>query len=88
MIYAKGGANAEQWQELSLYAFGEDGVAMDIAGVTTQYWACQQMGGCSGTDNTPDDGLQQLYDELNNDPVTEQTLRWVTDMWWRGVPIP
>lgn len=88
MIYATGGANAEQWQELSLYAYGEGGVAMDIAGVTTQYWACQQMGSCSGMDNTPDDGLQQLYDELNNDPVTAQALRWVTDMWWRGVPIP
>ena len=86
LIYATGGANAEQWYELSLYGQNVHGAPMKIAGSMTQYVACQQFPeDCPpGTDNYPSDGFAQLYQELNQNPVTAQDLRWMSDMQWYG----
>lgn len=63
---------------------------MIIAGVMTQYQACLDQGGCSGTNNTPEQGWTQLRDLLSSDSQTAQTLlnpqtlRWVTDITWQN----
>lgn len=79
-IYATAGQNAQQWQQLSLYSYTAHGARMNILGSTTQYVACQQVDNCSGTNNTQSAGWQQLYNALNGDSRTSQTLSWETDM--------
>jgi hypothetical protein len=82
-IYNTRGAQARQWQQLSLFAYlKSEGSAMFIAGALTQYQACQQRG-CEGTDNTAEAGWTSLRDVLNDDPRTAQMLPWSTDIkWW------
>lgn len=83
-IYATSGVNARQWQAISRYGAIYLGRPMEFAGVMTQYQACQQRGGCSGINNTPEDGWKQLFDALNADPLTRQPiLRWITDIRWQ-----
>ncbi|USG67060.1 hypothetical protein NDK47_07150 [Brevibacillus ruminantium] len=81
-IYNTTGSNARQWQKLSLYADKYKN-GMDISGALTQYQACEQVGGCSGTNNTPLQGWTQLYDQLNSDSRTAQRLRYSSDMKWQ-----
>ena len=84
LIYATGGANANQWYSLSAYSFDAHGSTMHIWGSVTQYQACLQRGGCSGIDNTPEQGYIQLDNALNSDPDTAQWVNWSTDMKWYG----
>jgi len=84
LIYATTGVNARQWAWMSVYAVEQKGARMEFVGAFTQYQACQQRGGCTGLDNEPDEGWQQLYNELKYDPRTAQTLRWSTDIKWWG----
>jgi hypothetical protein len=81
LIYLTNGAHAEQWARISQYAFANHGARMDFTGVFTQSQACEQWG-CSGTDNTPSEAYQQLYDALNANPDTAQDLNWKTDIRW------
>ena len=81
-IYATGGANATQWQQISKYGYNTYGAAMTFLGSFTQYAACSG-GGCSGTNNTPSAGWTQLYNAINSDPATAQsTLDYSTDITW------
>jgi hypothetical protein len=81
-IYATSGANAKQWQKVKLYGVVSEGETMGIVGSLTQWNACQEMGGCNGTDNQPAVGWQQLYDQLNSDSRTAQDLAYSSDMSW------
>ncbi len=76
------GAQARQWYRLSLYSYSYKGSRMSILGALTQYQACQQVGDCYGTDNTPATGWSQLWDALNSDSRTAQELPWSTDIKW------
>ncbi len=83
-IYRTDGLNAGQWYYLSLYAYKNHGAAMWFVGALTQYEACQQMGGCSGTNNAPAQGWTQLWNAITSDSrTTQNSLRWSTDMKWR-----
>jgi hypothetical protein len=90
LIYATDGGNAQQWALLSLYSYTTHGARMEIQGVMTQWQACYQMpSGCGrGLDNTPQQGWRQLYDELQRDTRTAQTLPWSTDILWQGLVTP
>lgn len=81
-IYTTTSSQAKQWQKIKLYGVVSLGRTMTILGSLTQYWACQQRGPCSGTDNTPSEGWQQLYDQLNSDSRTAQSLSYSTDIRW------
>jgi hypothetical protein len=81
-IYATSGANAKQWQKVKLYSVVTKGDPMVILGSLTQWNACQESGPCNGTDNEPDEGWQQLYDQLNSDSRTAQGLSYSTDISW------
>ncbi|MBI4497918.1 MAG: hypothetical protein HY689_08485 [Chloroflexi bacterium] len=81
-IYLTNGGNAQQWYRLSLYAYLARGGRMHIAGTLTQYQACQQVGCHPATANTPQQGWSQLWDALNADPRTAQSLRWSSDIRW------
>jgi hypothetical protein len=83
-IYTTDGVQAGQWYYLSLYSYTNHNGRMTIQGSLTQYQACQQRGGCSGTNNAPNQGWLQLWDALNSDTRTAQSLRWSTDMKWYG----
>ncbi|WP_075062152.1 hypothetical protein [Ornatilinea apprima] len=84
-IYATTGINARQWAWVSVHGYLAHQMPMYFTGVMTQYEACLQRGGCSGIDNTPAMGWQQMYDELNLDSrIAQNTLRWSTDIEWYG----
>ena len=88
-IYLTDGWNARQWYAISKYAALYKGGRIDYVGPMTQYGACQVRTSdrwCSMglTNNTPDQGWTQLFNELNKDPLTAQNiLRWVTDITWQ-----
>jgi hypothetical protein len=84
-IYATSGVNARQWAWMSVYGYTAHSTPFYFKGVLTTYQACQQRGGCSGIDNTPIQGWQQLYDEINSDSRTKQlNLKYSTDIKWYG----
>lgn len=83
-IYLTNGVNAQQWYLMSVYSVTAHGLPMDFKGVMTTYQACLQRGGCSGIDNPPASGWNQLNNILKGDPRTVQILRWSTDIKWYG----
>ncbi len=82
-IYATTGANAKQWQQISLYSYLAHGNSIYFFGPLSQSQACAQRGGCSGTNNTPDQAWSQLWNALNGDSRTAQNMSWSTDIKWR-----
>lgn len=81
-IYDNGGIMAEQWQNINKYAVISHGKYMDFSGTLTQYGSCQQVGCQSELDNTPAQGWTQLYNELNSDPKTAESILSPTDIKW------
>lgn len=78
--------NATQWYQMSLYSFTNHNYPLFFKGALTDYGACQQRGGCAGSDNTPSAGYSELYSAINADPKTAQSLPWSTDIQWQGEP--
>ncbi len=84
-IYLRSGVNADQWYRMSLYAAQNKGAKLAFAGLLTQWQACQDKGTCGGlTDNTPQQGWQQLQDALDADPRTAMPLPPPSDITWRN----
>jgi hypothetical protein len=82
-IYATSGVNAHQWQLIDLYATTAIGDGMFFFGTMSQYGACQQNGGCAGTDNTPHAAWDQLTWWLATDARTQQgEIDGLTNTWW------
>jgi hypothetical protein len=77
---------ARQWYQLARYTDARHSADMVIAGTLTQFGACQQVGGCTTTDNTPSQGWTQLYDLLNADPAVRHRPRWSADIRYSSVP--
>lgn len=82
-IYSTAGGNAKQWQQIALYSYLRYSRDMFITAPLSQSQACIQRGGCTGTNNTPQQAWDQLWTELNNDTRTAQNLWWSTDIKWR-----
>ncbi len=84
-IYLTNGIHADQWYRMSLYSYTNYGYRMNFAGSLTQWNACQEMGGCAaiGIDNRPEAGYLQLYNAVNANPHTAQSIQWSTDMSWK-----
>jgi hypothetical protein len=82
-IYRTDGANADQWYRMSLYSYTNHNSRMNFVGSLTQWNACQEVGGCAGTDNSPGDGYLQLYNAINADSRTAWSMPWSTDMSWQ-----
>ena len=82
-IYNTVGANAAQWYRISLYSYLYKGGSIYFPGTLTQSQACQQLGGCTGIDNSPGTGWTQLWNAINADSRTAGTIRWSTDIKWR-----
>ncbi|MCS7088812.1 MAG: hypothetical protein NZL91_08970 [Thermoflexales bacterium] len=87
-IYLRSGVNADQWYRMSLYAATQKGAKLDFIGLLTQWQACQDVGGCVGTDNTPRQGWEQLQAALNADPRTAMPLPFPSDITWRVITQP
>jgi hypothetical protein len=86
-IYDTAGNDALQWQSIEYYQrinnLGGSFGPMFIQGSVTQYQACLQVGSCQGTDNTPGEGWQQIYNALQSSSVTAQPKVWdSTDFQW------
>lgn len=86
-IYDTAGKAAFQWQSIEYYQrinnLGGSLGPMYVQGALTQYEACLQTGGCQGTNNTPSQGWQQLYNALQTSSVTAQPHVWdSTDFRW------
>ena len=79
-IYRTDSKQAAQWQQLSLYGYLAHSGSMIMAGALTESGACQQVSCPAVLQNTPQEGWQQLYNALNADPRTKQTLSWSTDI--------
>lgn len=80
--YNELGHNADQWEQIDLYSVTLPRGAMNMRGSLTQHHACDQRGGCSGTDNTAQQGWTFLHDALNSHGSTAQNLNWATDIRW------
>jgi hypothetical protein len=82
-IYTRSGTQADQWQLIDLWATTVARDGMYFYGSMTQYRACQQVGGCRGTNNTPHQGNDQLRWYLATDSRTRQDdVVGMTDMNW------
>jgi hypothetical protein len=83
-IYLTNGVNAEQWAWMSRWALQNPSIQRPIyfLGSLTQWQACQTNPPCNGTDNRPEQGWAQLYEELNPSPGcgTCQDLQWASDI--------
>jgi hypothetical protein len=76
---------AGQWQYMSLYSYTHHDGRMIVKGAMTQRQACQDLGSaCPGTNNTPAQGWSQLWDALNSDARTAQSLDWSTDITYQN----
>ncbi len=82
-IYSTAGGNAKQWQQIALYSYLAYSSDMVVLAPLSQSAACAQRGGCSGTNNTPQQAWNQLWTELNSDSRTAQDMQWSTDIKWR-----
>jgi hypothetical protein len=84
-IYLRSGVNADQWYRMSLYAAQQKGAKLAFGGLLTQWQACQDKGSCGGlTDNTPQQGWEQLQAALNADSRTAMTLPLPSDITWQN----
>lgn len=81
-IYTNDSSQAKQWRYIKLYGVVSLNRTMTIQGSLTQSNACIEVGCGSDVDNTPAQGWQQLFDQLNADARTAQSLRWSTDISW------
>lgn len=82
-IYLTNGWNASQWYLMSVWSYTNHVSSMNFSGSFTQWQACQDVGGCASTGNTPAQGWTQLYNYLNGDTRTAQPLNWATDITWQ-----
>jgi hypothetical protein len=88
-IYTESGIMAEQWQGISNAGPAAGLAPVSFAGELTQYTTCliPGVGPCTGIDNTPTQGWDQLYQQLNSSPATAQeSLPWSTDITYSSVP--
>ena len=81
-IYLTSGIHADQWYRISVYSHDYHGGRMHFLGTLTQWGACQTYGPCNGTDNTPEEGWQQLQEKLNADERTAQPVIYSSDISW------
>ncbi len=75
--------HAKQWTNLSLYGYLAHGSAMYMAGSLTEKGAClldPNQPTCLPSPNAPTDGWRELYQTVNSDSRTKQTLAWSTDI--------
>jgi len=84
-IYRTDGIQANQWKHISLYGAVNKGKALYFPGVLTQWQACNEVGGCTGINNTPSTGWTQLYNAINSDSRTAQSnITYSTDISWNN----
>jgi hypothetical protein len=82
-IYTESGIMAEQWQGISNAGPAAGLAPVSFAGELTQHTTCEipGVGPCTGIDNKPAQGWNQLYRQLNSSPATAQaSLPWSTDI--------
>jgi hypothetical protein len=82
-IYAPNGANAWEWQRLSLFSVQRHGRPIVFAGAMSQREACRQSADpCRGMNNTPRQAWEILARALHSDRRTTELPRWSTDIRW------
>jgi hypothetical protein len=89
-IYNTQGDQAKAWQSLDYYARTNSNSSpnpsgsMPIAGSLTQWGACHAQGHTCDptTENSPDQGWQQLNTALTSSQVTTQNLPFSSDITW------
>lgn len=88
-IYTESGIMAEQWQGISNAGPAAGLAPVSFAGELTENGTCQIPGvtWCTGIDNPPAQGWDQLYQQLNSSPATaQQSLPWSSDITYSSVP--
>ncbi|HEX5365962.1 MAG TPA: hypothetical protein VFW63_04780 [Acidimicrobiales bacterium] len=84
-IYRTDAAQAAQWKNIDLWGTVNRADGIYFYGALAQSGACAQVGGCTGTDNTPHQAHDQLLWLLNSDPRTAQDeVGTMTGMWWNS----
>lgn len=91
-IYTESGIMAEQWQGISNAGPAAGLAPVSFAGELTEHTTCEIPGvtWCTGIDNTPAQGWDQLYQQLNSSPATAQeSLPWSSDITYSTYsPVP
>jgi len=84
-IYATSGVNARQWQLIDEWATHNRGDGILFYGVLSQSGACAQVGGCSGTNNTPHRAWDFMIWWLRSHAHTWQSsIDTITDVRWHS----
>lgn len=84
-VYRTDGIQAAQWKLIDLWATANTGDGMFFYGVMSQHTACQQVGACTGINNTAHQAHDQLLWWLNTDSRTAQGgLETMTDVSWNS----
>lgn len=82
-IYATNGVNARQWQQIDEWATHNRNDGILFYGVMSQAGACGQVGGCTGTSNSPHGAWDQLIWWLRSHAHTWQaSIDSMTDLNW------
>jgi hypothetical protein len=85
-IYGEQGGNAKEWQQMSLYSQLAYGLPFLIVSPLTQHGACSVRKCMPKTDNTPEQGWYQLWNDFDADARTtiySPSSGYSTDMTWR-----
>jgi hypothetical protein len=84
-IYRTDGVQAQQWRYIDLWGTVVKRDGMYFYGAMAQSGACAQVGGCSGTNNTPHQAHDQLLGAVNSDGRTAQhQLQSMTNVYWNS----
>jgi hypothetical protein len=84
-IYATSGVNARQWQLIDEWATHNRGDGIHFYGVLSQSGACAQVGGCSGTNNSPHRAWEFMIWWLRSHAHTWQaSIDTITDVNWHS----
>jgi hypothetical protein len=74
-----------QWANISLWGVDNGHPRIEYAGEITQHQACQQVGGCQGTDNSPRQGWRELWRDVSAQRQTRiASLPFSTDITYDG----
>lgn len=81
--YNESSTQAKQWRVLADYSAHAGKGVMTMFSVMSQWEACEQQGGCSGTKNTPTAALNQMTTQFNGHATTTNRVTpIVADIRW------
>lgn len=83
-IYTENGTQAEQWIMISQWGVNNLEGRLIFSGPLTQQRACDQVGGCGGIDNSPNQAWNQVDNKMHAKPDTKHETQNSVDVKWQN----